>query len=106
MTGKHQGGLAQWDYFKGWRNRPGILLNASSLQHILRRVDKAYAGFFRRLKAGQTPGHPRFKSASRFNSLEYTYGDGCKLEYDEAYDRFNLYVQNVGNIKVKLHRFL
>lgn len=105
-TKKHQSGLSQWDYFREWRKQSGILLNASSLQHLLRRVDKAYSGFFRRLKAGETPGHPRFKPALRFNSLEYTYGDGCKLVYDEYYDRFDLYIQNVGNIKIKFHRFL
>lgn len=103
---EHEGGIAQWDYFREWRKQPAILLNASSLQHILRRLDKAYAAFFRRIKAGETPGHPRFKPAQRFNSLEYTYGDGCKLNYEEDYDRINLYIQNVGEIKIKLHRLL
>ncbi|MBZ0287354.1 MAG: transposase, partial [Anaerolineae bacterium] len=70
----HEGGLSQWPYFREWRQQPGILLNASSLQHVLRRLDKAYSAFFRRLKIGETPGHPRFKPAQRFNSIEYTYG--------------------------------
>jgi len=76
------------------------------LQHILRRLDKSYSAFFRRMKAGETPGHPRFKGETRFNSLEYTYSDGVKLVYDDAYDRMALYVQNVGTIKLKLHRCL
>jgi len=105
-TGKHQTALSQWAYFRAWRKQPGILLNASSLQHILRRLDKSYSAFFRRIKAGDTPGHPRFKGDTRFNSLEYTYSDGVKLVYDEAYARHGLYVQNVGSLKVKLHRFL
>jgi len=105
-AGKHQSALSQWTYFREWRKQPGILLNASSLQHILRRLDKSYSAFFRRMKAGETPGHPRFKGRDRFNSLEYTYSDGVKLVYDEAYDRMVLYVQHVGNIKVKLYRFL
>src|SRR5581483_888380 len=106
-TGQHQSALSQWPYFRDWRNAfPDLILNASSLQHILRRLDKAYAAFFRRIKAGETPGHPRFKGETRFNSIEYTYGDGVKLEYDEVFDRFVLRVQNVGNIKVKLNRFV
>jgi len=106
-TNKHQSALSQWPYFREWRHAcRDVVLNASSVQHILRRVDKAYAGFFRRLKANQTPGHPRFKGESRFNSLEYTYGDGLKLHYDDRYDRFVLHVQHVGEIKVKLHRFV
>lgn len=105
-NGKGMKGLSQWSYFREWRKQDGILLNASSLQHLLRRLDKAYSAFFRRIKVGETPGHPRFKGEGRFNSLEYTYGDGCKLSYDETRDRFTLYVQNIGDVKVKMHRLL
>jgi putative transposase len=73
-------------------------LNASSTQQTLRRLDKAFRAFFRRIKAGETPGYPRFKSRSHFKSLEYRYGDGCKLNGNR------LYVQRVGDVKVKLHR--
>ena len=57
-------------------------------------------------KEGQRPGYPRFKGERRFSSLEYTYGDGCRLAYDADYGRFVLTVQHVGSIKVKQHRFL
>jgi putative transposase len=106
-TGKGQSAISQWPYFRDWRNAyPDLLINASSLQHTLRRLDKAFAAFFRRVKAGETPGYPRFKAKDRLKSIECTYGDGCKLEYDDYYDRFVLKVQNVGRIKVKLHRFM
>jgi len=106
-TGKGPSAISQWPYFRAWRNAyPDLLINASSLQHTLRRLDKAFASFFRRLKAGQTPGYPRVKGKERLKSVEYTYGDGCKLEYDDDFDRFVLYVQNVGDIKVKFHRFM
>jgi hypothetical protein len=42
--------------------RPGPL--ALLLQATLRRLDKAFAAFFLRLKAGQKPGHPRFWSGN------------------------------------------
>ena len=35
----------------------------------LRRLDRAFAGFFRRCKGGEKPGFPRFKGAHRWNSL-------------------------------------
>ncbi len=35
----------------------------------LRRVDKAYKAFFRRVKAKQNPGYPRFKPASQYTSF-------------------------------------
>ncbi|NEC84932.1 helix-turn-helix domain-containing protein, partial [Streptomyces sp. SID12501] len=33
----------------------------SSQQATLRRLDKAFQAFFRRVKAGETPGYPRFR---------------------------------------------
>jgi len=41
------------------------------LQDVLQRVDRAFKAFFRRVKAGQTPGHPRYKSSFRYASLTY-----------------------------------
>ena len=38
----------------------------------LDRLDRAFWSFFRRVKAGETPGYPRFKGADRFRTLEMT----------------------------------
>jgi putative transposase len=105
-TGKGVGYGAQWVHYRDVRHdNPDTLgkLNASSLQHLLRRLDKSFAAFFRRLKAGENPGYPRFKGRNRFNSLEYTYGDGCKLRQGE-YGRKSFYVQNVGEMRMCYHR--
>jgi hypothetical protein len=66
------------------------------------RVDKSFNAFFRRLGQGDKPGFPRFKGRDRFHSLEYRHGDGCKLREQDGRPRF--YVQNVGEIKIKMHR--
>jgi putative transposase len=105
-TGKGIGYNAQWAHFRDVRN--GDLetfgkLNASSLQHLLRRLDKAFQAFFRRVKAGETPGFPRFKARNRFKSIEYTYGDGCKLRQNEQGHR-SFYIQNVGEVRMCFHR--
>jgi putative transposase len=100
---QHETALSQWSYFREWRKQPGIILNASSVQQTLLRVDTSYAAFFRRIKAGETAGHPRFKPVSRFNSLRYTYGDGCKFTPGKG-RRAVCYIQNVGQIKVRFHR--
>ena len=36
----------------------------------LKRLDRAYKAFFRRDKAGEKPGHPRFKAGRRWHTLE------------------------------------
>ena len=54
-------------------------LNFSSAQATMRRLDKAYVAFFRRVKAGEKPGFSRFKGRDRFNSIEFpAYGDKVK----------------------------
>jgi putative transposase len=88
-------------WFKGRRrtNPYFARINFSSAQATMRRLDKAFAAFFRRAKAGQNPGFPRFKGRDRFDSIEFpAYGDGIKL-IDGT-----LRATNVGLIKVKLHR--
>ncbi len=57
--------------------------NFSSAQATLRRLDKAFNAFFRRVKAspGEAPGYPRFKPEGRFRTVEFpSYGDGCRLK--------------------------
>lgn len=56
--------------------------NCSSQQMTLRRLDKAFSAFFRRVKAGQTPGFPRFKSLSRFPGISFkSHGDGWRFRW-------------------------
>jgi len=76
------------------------LANFSCCQDVLRRVDKAFKAFFDRVRKGRTPGYPRFRSVSRFDSITFpSYGDGCKL-----LDDGKLRLQGVGALKIKLHR--
>ena len=77
--------------------------NFSSAQATLRRLDKAYKAFFRRVGSGDAPGYPRFKPEGRFRTVEFpSYGDGCRLKDNGSSAR--LYLQHVGHVKVKLHR--
>ncbi|MCC6602247.1 MAG: transposase [Anaerolineae bacterium] len=107
-TGKGVSYTDQWAHFRDVRHaNPDTfrLVNATSLQQLLRRVDKAYRAFFRRLKAGETPGYPRFKGRNRFHSMEFKHGDGVKLFQNER-GQVRLRIQNVGDVKVKWHRDL
>ena len=74
-------------------------INHTSAQATMRRLDTAFQNFFRRVKKGETPGYPRFKGQNRFNSIDFaSYGDGCKIKAGR------LYLQYVGNVRVKWHR--
>jgi putative transposase len=76
-------------------------LNFSATQDMLRRLDKSFKAFFRRVKIGEVAGFPRFKGRNRFDSITFpTYGDGIKIKGNR------LYVQNIGLLKIKIHRVL
>ena len=42
-------------------------------QDTLRCLDKAYDAFYRRLKAGENPGFPRFKGKGRYRSITFNH---------------------------------
>jgi putative transposase len=64
-------------------------------------LNKAFAGFFGRVKAGQTPGYPRFKGKARFDSVEWPKdGDGARWLPDQR----RVYLRGVGQVKVHAHR--
>ncbi|HET8909599.1 MAG TPA: transposase [Ktedonobacterales bacterium] len=56
-------------------------VHSQVLQDVVLRVDRAFQAFFRRVKAGETPGYPRFHGRDRFNSFTYPqYDNGARLE--------------------------
>jgi putative transposase len=74
-------------------------LNFSSAQATMRRLDKSFQAFFRRVKAGEKPGYPRFKSRDRFDSFTYpSVGDGARIIGNK------LRLQHVGLMRINLHR--
>jgi putative transposase len=72
--------------------------NFSSTQRKLKRLDRAFAAVFRRVRAKEASSYPRFKGRHRFDTVEYTHTDGCR------FFGTSLYVQHVGRVKVKQHR--
>ncbi len=68
----------------------------SSQQATLRRLNKAFAAFFRRVRSGETPGYPRFKAAHRFDMVEWPKdGDGAKWKPEVS----RVYLQGIGEVK-------
>jgi putative transposase len=71
-------------------------MSCSAMRDPLRRLDRAFTAFFRRTEAGAKPGHPRFRSARRYDSL--TWDSAWSLRQSR------LALQGIGHIKVKWHR--
>src|SRR5262249_16893060 len=74
-------------------------VHSQVLQNIHVRVDLAFKSFFRRVKASEDPGYPRFKQFGRYDSITYPqYGNGVRLEGN------TLILSKIGSVKVILHR--
>jgi putative transposase len=73
------------------------------LQDVILRVEKAYKAFFRRVKNGEKPGHPRFKGRNWYDSFCYPDGAGWKFVPGEK-KHAKLILSKVGSINVKMHR--
>lgn len=76
-------------------------VHSQVLQNVAVRIDLAFQAFFRRVKAGETPGYPRFRGTGRYDSLTFPQVPiGCRLDTETK----RLRIANVGLVKVILHR--
>jgi putative transposase len=69
-------------------------------RRTLKRLDRAFIGFYGRVRRGETPGYPRFKSANQFNSLQWEDPHCWKVKFDER----RLRLPGIGEIKANYHR--
>jgi putative transposase len=61
--------------------------------------------FFRRVRAGQTPGYPRFKGAGWFDTVEWPKDrDGCRWDSAPTTGQTRVYLQGVGHVRAHAHR--
>jgi putative transposase len=85
----------------GWKaEKPELKqVHSQALQDVVLRVDLAFRAFFRRVKANEEPGYPRFKGKGRYDSITYAqYGNGAVLNGRV------LRLSKIGDVKVVLHR--
>ncbi|SMD20626.1 RNA-guided endonuclease InsQ/TnpB family protein [Kibdelosporangium aridum] len=71
----------------------------------MRRLDKAMQGFFRRVKAGQKTGYPRFRGVAWFDTVEFPKdGDGCRWDSTPHDPVRRVRLQGTGHVRVHQHR--
>lgn len=78
--------------------RPSLkLVHSQVAQNIVDRLDKAFQSFFRRCKAGEKPGFPRFRGMHRYDSFCYPQSGFTLLGKE-------IYLSKIGRIRIKMHR--
>jgi len=54
------------------QERPSLTtVHSQVLQNVAVRIDLAMQAFFRRVKAGENPGYPRFRGRDRYDSFTF-----------------------------------
>lgn len=72
-------------------------VHSQVLQNVAVRIDLAFKAFFRRVKAGDKPGYPRFRPATRYDSFTYPQS-GFRVG-----DR-RMFLSKIGYVKAVVHR--
>jgi putative transposase len=82
------------------KSHPSLVsVNAQTLQNVAVRIDLAFKAFFRRVKAGEKPGFPRFRGKGWYDSLTFPQVPrGCRIKDGR------LAVSKVGHIRIVMHR--
>ena len=76
-------------------------IHSHVLQDVLARLEKTYQAFFRRMKAGEKAGFPRFQGRTRYHSFTYKeFGNGASLDHGF------LVLSKIGRIGIRWSRSL
>lgn len=73
------------------------IVHSQVLQNVAVRIDLAFKAFFRRVKAGEKPGYPRFRGKDRYNSFTFPQS-GFEIKDGR------LKLSKIGSIKFTYHR--
>ncbi len=78
------------------------LVHTHEAQIVLKRLKLAFDAFFRRVRAGQTPGFPRFKSLDRFPGWGYKeHGNGFRVETGVSMRHGRVRLSGVGTMRMR-----
>jgi putative transposase len=78
---------------------------AQVLQDAVKRVDRAFDDFFRRVEEGQKAGYPRFKSRLRYDSLTFKqYQNSFEVLPGNKKNEGTLVLAKLGHVKMIIHR--
>lgn len=70
----------------------------------LKRLDRAFAAFHRRVLAGEAPGYPRFKSSRRWKTLEIYSGTARCVRVDDSTGKGVVRIKGLPDLRFKDRR--
>jgi putative transposase len=70
----------------------------------IRRLDRAFQGFYRRVRTGDKPGYPRFKGRGWWDSIEWPERGGAQWDSVPHPTVTRVYLKGIGHVRVHQHR--
>lgn len=70
----------------------------------IRRLDRAFQAFYRRVKAGEKPGYPRFKGRGWWDSLEWEADNGARWDSVPHPTVTRVSMKYIGHVRVHAYR--
>ena len=79
-----------------WKDRPDFkeFVSSRSAEDVVLRLDLAFRSFFRRMKAGEKPGYPRFKNRRSYTSFSISGNKNFK-----TFTTKNLSIPKIGRVR-------
>ncbi|VUT26385.1 MAG: putative transposase [Candidatus Methanolliviera sp. GoM_oil] len=74
-------------------------VHSQVIQDVLKRIDKSFKNFFKKVKKKEKAGYPRYKPRSRYNSFTYP-----QSGFEISEDGKKLILSKIGSINIKKHR--
>lgn len=82
----------------GWQG----LVHTHEAQTVLKRLDLAFKAFFRRVREGQAPGFPRFRSSDSFRGWAYQeHGNGFRVEMRDGWRHGFVRLFGIGRMRIR-----
>lgn len=81
-----------------WLKEP----DKNALQYALRDLNAAYQNFFRRVKSGEAPGFPKFKSKKNDRKSYSTANNGSSIRVVDG----KVHLPKLGNVKARISRVI
>ncbi|BCM89243.1 hypothetical protein IAD21_01088 [Abditibacteriota bacterium] len=101
QTGTSPSRYEQTNALPPWKEDNEYLRRVHSqvIQEVVQRVDRSFQNFFRRVKAGGTPGYPRFKGRGHYDSFTFPQS-GFELQSG------TVKLSKIGTVKAVVHRHI
>jgi len=101
QTGKSPSRYEQTNALPQWKEENEYLRRVHSqvIQEVVQRVDRSFQNFFRRVKAGEAPGYPRFKGRGHYDSFTFPQS-GFEMQENAVK------LSKIGTVKAIVHRHI